>query len=170
MGGKSSGKNKKDSGGTSTSPDNSGQIAEMQRQQAMQAQNFARMQAEAAAAAEAKRKAEEQAAKDRAIAEESARARGMATSNQNEVAGQLQTALAKPMEQSGTQQPIPYSATGSNATQPVKAIPGSAAVESSAPMTSALIAQKINQDSGGTNQQQNRFNTPRIEGLVFGGT
>jgi hypothetical protein len=176
MGGKSGGKNKDNSEKNSgqNAPDNSAQIAQMKKDQAAQAQSFARMQADAAAAAEKKRKAEEQAAKERAIASESSRARGLSLDNQTQIGEQLSQTLATPMQQNATAVQAGYTPSGFAAGKPMKSVPGNTGgavpSEAASTMPSGLIAQKINQDSGGTNQQQNRFNIPKTEGLVFGGT
>jgi hypothetical protein len=113
-------------------------------------------------------------AKDNAIAAESARARGLASTNQAEVATQLQQSLAKPISQTQTQNPLPYNPSGFGSEKPIKAVPGTAAgptpTETAATMPPAGIAQKINQQSGGTNIATNRFNIPNVEGLQFGGS
>jgi hypothetical protein len=116
----------------------------------------------------------EKETKDRAIGAESARIRGLALDNQAQIGEQLSQTLATPTQQNATAIQAGYTPSGYNAGKPTKTVPGNAGgpmpTETASAMPAALIAQKINQDSGGTNQQQNRFNIPKTEGLVFGGT
>ncbi len=116
----------------------------------------------------------EKDAKDRAIAEESARARGLAATNQQEIATQLDQALSKPLIQDVVTNAPQYSPSGFGADMPKKAVPGAGGgptpSETAATMPAGLLAQKINQDSGGTNMATNRFNIPNVEGLQFGGS
>jgi len=117
----------------------------------------------------------EKDAKDRAIAAESERARGIAGTNQQEIATQLDQALSKPLIQDVAATPMSYSPSGYGADQPKKAVPGAGGgrptpTETAATMPAGLLAQKINQDSGGTNMATNRFNIPNVEGLQFGGS
>lgn len=98
----------------------------------------------------------------------------MALDNQAQIGEQLSQTLSTPIQQNAVAVQAGYTPSGYGAEKPTKTVPGNAGAptptETASTMPAALIAQKINQDSGGTNQQQNRFNTPRIEGLVFGGT
>ena len=116
----------------------------------------------------------EKEAKDRAIEAESARIRGIALDNQAQIGEQLSQTLATPIQQNATAVQAGYTPSGYGSGKPTKTVPGNAGgpmpTETASAMPAALIAQKINQDSGGTNQQQNRFNIPKTEGLVFGGT
>jgi len=117
---------------------------------------------------------EEQAAKDRAIAAESGRISGVAAQNRSDITDQLSQTLATPIQQNAIAVQAGYAPSGYNLGKPTKTVPGNAGgpipTETASAMPAALLAQKINQDSGGTNQQQNRFNIPKTEGLVFGGT
>jgi hypothetical protein len=116
----------------------------------------------------------EQDAKDQAIAAESTRARGLAGANQQEIATQLSQSLSKPLNQDVPATPMSYSPSGYGSDKPKKAVPGAGGgptpTETAATMPAGLLAQKINQDSGGTNMATNRFNIPNVEGLQFGGS
>ncbi len=147
----------------------------MQQQQQQQQQAFAQQQADALAvqkaAQEAAQKAAEEAARQQAISSQSANARSLATTNQQEVGDKLSTTLNTPM-QFGTMN-YGAQASGFNPAaakqQQVASMGGTA---TPAPMASpgAAIAAKINADAGGTNAVQNRYTMPNTKGLQFGGT
>lgn len=171
MGGSGKSKNGGNKGSSSPAPDNSAQIKTMQDQQAQQAQAFAKQQADAIAvqqaAQEAARKAAEDAARQQAIASQSANARSLATTNQQEIG----SALSNPM-QSGTMnygaQASGYNPAAAKQTQAAQM--GSAGTPAPMAAPSAAIAAKVNADSGGTNAVQNRYTMPNTTGLQFGGT
>jgi hypothetical protein len=123
---------------------------------------------------EENRKKAEQEAKDKAIAAESTRARGLAAANQQEIATQLDQTLNQPLNQDVTVASPTYTPSGYGADQPKKAIPGTSGgptpKDTAATMPVGLMAQKINQDSGGTNMATNKFNIPNVQGLQFGGS
>jgi hypothetical protein len=168
---------KKDGGGSSnnSAPDNSAQLKAMQDQQAKQAQIFAKQQADAAAAKkaadDAAAKAAADAAKQRAIASQSANARSLATTNQQEVSNKLQSTLNNPI-QTGT---MNYGAQASGfnpaaAKQDQAATMGGAGMPTPMASPGAAVAAKVNADAGGTNAVQNRYTMPNTQGLQFGGT
>lgn len=121
-----------------------------------------------------RKKIEEKEARERSISAESSRISGIAAQNRADITKQLSGTLERPIQQNVTAMPVAYSPSGFSLGEPQKAVPGnaggSALARTASEMPAALISQKINQDSGGTNQQQNRFSIPKTEGLVFGGT
>lgn len=149
-------------------------MAEMRKQQAKQAKLFEQKQEQQKSDDLAKQKAKEEENRNAAISSESSRARELSTSNQNQIGAQLSQSLATPMQQNATAVQAGYTPSGFALGNQMKSVPGNVGgfspSETTSTMPSALIAQKINQDSGGTNQQQNRFTIPKTEGLVFGGT
>lgn len=170
--GKSKGRSGGGGGGGSSAPDNSAQLRAMQQQQEQQQQAFAKQQADALAAQEAARKAAEEAARQQAIATQSANARSLATTNQQEISNKLQTTLNTPI-QSGQMNYSRPQVSGFNpaaAKQQQAASMGSAGMPAPIAPSGAAIAQKLNQDSGGTNATQNRYTMPNTTGLTFGGT
>ena len=172
MGGRS--KDKKES--SSSSPvDNSQQIKQMQDQMKQQNAKYEKERQDAAAAE--KQKAEESAAKAKEfamqqdIAKQSANARSLATQNDQDVSGKLQSTLSTPM-QSGT---MNYGAQASGynpaaAKQQQVASMGSAGTPAPMASPNAAVAAKVNADAGGTNAVQNRYTMPNTQGLQFGGT
>jgi hypothetical protein len=174
MGGKSKSKGG-GGGGSNSAPDNSAQMRAMQQQQEQQQQAFAKQQADAAAAKKAAdaaaAKAAADAAKQQAIESQSANARSLATTNQQEVGNKLQSTLNTPI-QSGT---MNYGAQASGfnpaaAKQQQVASMGGAATPAPMAAPGAAVAAKVNADAGGTNAVQNRYTMPNTAGLTFGGT
>ena len=144
----------------------------MQQQQ----QAFAQQQADALAAQKAAQeaaiKAAEEAARQQAIASQSANARSLATTNQQEVGNKLATTLNTPM-QSGTMN-YGAQASGYNPAaakqQQVASMGGGGATPAPMAAPGAAMAAKVNADAGGTNAVQNRYTMPNTTGLTFGGT
>jgi hypothetical protein len=122
------------------------------------------------AAQEAARKAAEEAARQQAIASQSANARSLATTNQQDIGNKLQSTLSTPI-QSGTMN-YGAQASGFNPAaakqQQITSMGGSAPIPMASP--GAAVAAKVNSDSGGTNAVQNRYTMPNTTGLQFGGT
>lgn len=174
MGGRSKSKDKKES--SSPAPvDNSAQIKKMQDQMKQQSVNYEKEKQDAAAAE--KLKSEESIAKakkfamEQDAAKQSANARTLATQNDQDVSGKLQSTLSTPM-QSGT---MNYGAQASGynpaATKQAQAATmGSAGTPAPVASPGAAIAAKVNADAGGTNAVQNRYTMPNTQGLQFGGT
>ena len=105
-----------------------------------------------------------------AIDTQSANARSLATTNQQEVGTKLQGILNTPI-QSGVMNYATQSSGFNPAAakqQQITSMGGSAMPATAAP--SAAIAAKVNADSGGTNAVQNRYTMPNTQGLQFGGT
>ena len=173
MGGRSKEKDKKES---SPAPvDNSAQIKQMQEQMKQQAAKYEKQKRDAAASE--KLKEEESAAKAKEFAmqqdaaKQSANARSLATQNDQDVSGKLQSTLSTPM-QSGT---MNYGAQASGynpaaAKQQQITQMGGSVTPTPMAAPNAAIAAKVNADSGGTNAVQNRFVVPNTQDLQFGGT
>lgn len=174
MGGRSKSKDKKES--SSPAPvDNSAKIKQMQDQMKQQNAKYEKERQDAAAAE--KQKAEESAAKAKEfarqqdMARQSANARSLATQNDQDVSGKLQSTLSTPI-QTGT---MNYGAQASGynpaaAKQAQAATMGSAGTPAPVASPSAAIAANVNADAGGTNAVQNRYTMPNTQGLQFGGT
>ena len=174
MGGRSKPKDKKES--SSPAPvDNSAQVKQMQDQMKQQNAKYEKEKKDATAAE--KLKSEESIAKAKEFAmqqdaaKQSANARNLATQNDQDVSGKLQSTLSNPM-QGGT---MNYGAQASGynpaaAKQQQITQMGGSVTPTLMAAPSAAIAAKINADAGGTNAVQNRYTMPNTQGLQFGGT
>lgn len=173
MGGRNNNRSNNQSSNNQSGNNNSASDNSLKQQQ----QAFAKQQADALAAQKAAQdaaiKAAEEAARQQAIASQSANARSVATTNQQEVSNKLGSTLNTPI-QSGTMnyggQASGYNPAAAKQSQ-VASMGGGGAMP--APMMSpsaAMAAAKVNADSGGTNAVQNRYTMPNTQGLQFGGS
>lgn len=154
----------------SSSSSSSSELTALQGQLAAQQKAHEARLAEAKAALEKARKEAEEAATRRAAEQQTASAAQAARTNQQSIGEQLTATLATPQEPAATPTGGEYTPSGfsvaptSPQAQKVQGVPVGANISGVSP---ALAT--INEESGGTNQQQNKFTMPDVSGLTFGG-